>query len=216
MPNLRPLRRRRRFFGVRGLIFLAAAAVMLAALHVSFREQYAELMAAFTPEPAARRPSEPMPDRLPAVIKLETRSAAPGPKVIDLGPEITGALGAVAPDSIRVVDAETIFHNGKSYRLVGYAAPESGPRAACAAEREFAARAVRRLRQIVAGGNLRLQRVSCGCPAGTEGTDRCNHGRLCAVLTSGDRDVAQVLIGEGLARRYTCVGDDCPPRQPWC
>jgi endonuclease YncB( thermonuclease family) len=216
MPATLPLRKRRRFLSARGLFYVVAAGIALAALHLSFRDQYAELIAPLTPEPTERVSPEPVANRLPAVIKLEPRSAASGPKVIDLGSEITGALGAVSPGSIRVVDADTIFHNGKSYRLVGYDTPESGPRAKCAAERELAARAVRRLRQIVTGDNLRLQRVSCGCPAGTEGTDHCNHGRLCAVLTADDRDVAQILIGEGLARRYTCRGDNCPPKQPWC
>lgn len=216
MPTTLPLRKKRRFFSTRGLFYVVVAAIALAALHVSFRDQYAELIAPFTPEPNQRRSPEPVANRLPAVIKLEPRDASSGPKVIDLGSEITGALGAVSPGGIRVVDADTIFHNGKTYQLVGYDTPESGPRAKCAAEQELAQRAVRRLRQIVAGGDLRLQRVSCGCPAGTEGTDRCNHGRLCAVLTAGDRDVAQILIGEGLARRYTCRGDNCPPKQSWC
>lgn len=117
--------------------------------------------------------------------------------------------------SIRVVDGDTILCDGKPYRLVGYDTPASGLRAKCAAERERAARAVRRLRQIVAAGNLR-KRVSCGCPAGTEGSESCNHGRLCGVLTAGDRDVAQILVEEGLARRSICRGDNCPPRQSWC
>ena len=43
------------------------------------------------------------------------------------------------------------------------------------------------------------------CPSGTEGTQRCNYGRLCAVLTSAGRDVAAVMIAEGLARQN---GDD--------
>jgi endonuclease YncB( thermonuclease family) len=216
MPKTLPFPRKRRFFCARGLLYVAAAGAALAALHASFRDQYAELTASFIPELPERRSPEPVASRLPAVIKLEPRGASSGPKVIDNGPEITGALGAMSPGSIRVVDADTIFFNGKSYRLVGYDTPEGGPRAKCAAERELAARAVRRLRQIVAGGSLRLQQVSCGCPDGTEGTDRCNHGRLCAVLTVGERDVAQILIGEGLARRYSCRGDNCPPRQPWC
>ncbi len=216
MPTTLPIRRKRRFFSVRGLLYLTLAGIAVMALHASFRDQYDELLAHFTSAPADRNSVEAAPIRLPTVVRLESGAAPAGPKVIGLGPEITGALAAVAPAAIRVVDADTIFHNGKTYRLVGYSPPDGGPRAKCPNERELAARAVRRLRQIVAGGDLRLQRVPCGCPAGTEGTDRCNHGRLCAVLTAGDRDVAQILIGEGLARRYVCLGDNCPPKQPWC
>jgi endonuclease YncB( thermonuclease family) len=214
MPITSPIRRKHRIFGACGLFYVIFAGIAITALHTSFRDQYGELIAPFTSEPALRKPAEVVATRLPTVVKLESgASPSGGPRVINLG---SGALGAVSPDTVRVVDANTVFYDGKTYQLVGYSPPDAGPRARCAAERELAARAVRRLRQIVASGNLRLQRVPCGCLPGIEGTDRCNHGRLCAVLTVADRDVAQILIGEGFARRYTCLGDNCPPKQPWC
>jgi endonuclease YncB( thermonuclease family) len=61
-----------------------------------------------------------------------------------------------------------------------------------------------------------LTRVACACRDGTEGTRRCNYGRLCGTLTVDGRDVGDVLIGEGLAHRYTCSGDRCPRRPGWC
>jgi endonuclease YncB( thermonuclease family) len=87
---------------------------------------------------------------------------------------------AVAIESvqIQVIDGDTVRANGHVYRLVGYDAPESGLKARCESERTLAARATSRLRQIVVAGKLRLERVPCACPPGTEGTYRCNYGRL--------------------------------------
>jgi hypothetical protein len=58
-----------------------------------------------------------------------------------------------------------------------------------------------------------------GAPAltnGTEGTPRCNHGRLCGVLTARGRDVGEILIGEGPAFPLVCGPTSCPPQQSWC
>jgi endonuclease YncB( thermonuclease family) len=128
----------------------------------------------------------------------------------------TKAGVTIEPGQIQVIDGDTIRANGQVYRLVGFDAPESGLNAKCESERTLAARATSRLRQIVAAGGLGLDRVPCACPAGTEGTQRCNYGRLCAVLTSAGRDVGAVLIGEGLARQYVCSDTRCPRRQGWC
>jgi hypothetical protein len=49
-------------------------------------------------------------------------------------------------------------------------------------------------------------------PRGTEGTPRCNYGRSCGVLAIRGKDVAEILIGEGLARRYVCGATRCPKR----
>ena len=60
-------------------------------------------------------------------------------------------------------------------------------------------RATSRLRQVVAAGGLHFKGVPCACPAGTEGTQQCNHGRLCGYSARPVRDVGQVLINEGLS-----------------
>jgi endonuclease YncB( thermonuclease family) len=124
--------------------------------------------------------------------------------------------GAIEPVQIQVIDGDTVRAIGFDYRLVGYDAPESGLDARCESERTLAARATSRLRQIVSAGGLHLARVPCACPAGTEGTQRCNYGRLCAVLTSSGSDVGSLLIAEGLARRYVCSEARCPQRPGWC
>jgi len=36
------------------------------------------------------------------------------------------------------------------------------------------------------------------------------------VLKAAGKDVADVLIADGLARPYVCSGDGCPLREPWC
>ena len=41
----------------------------------------------------------------------------------------------------------------------------------------------------------------CGpsCTRGLRGTPRCNYGRFCGVLEARGEDVAEIMIGEGLA-----------------
>ena len=159
--------------------------------------------------------------RLPTIVRPgadpDGSAGSNLPTIIRLGPNATRSSGTtLLPRSIFVVDGDTVSADGKHYRLVGIDTPESGPRAKCAAEREKAERATKRLIDIVAGGNLTLDRVSCNCPPNTEGTSACNYGRLCGVLKSNGRDVAVVLVGEGLAKRYLCNADHCPPKQSWC
>ena len=106
--------------------------------------------------------------------------------------------------------------NGTVYRLFGFDTPERGDKARCDDERKLADKATQQLRGLIATGNPGLTRSSCACKPGDEGTNRCNYGRLCGVLTVGGRDVGQILIGEGLAHPYVCGGTNCPPRRPWC
>jgi endonuclease YncB( thermonuclease family) len=119
---------------------------------------------------------------------------------------------------IRVIDGDTIrvYHEQPNVRLVGFNAPETR-RAACDAERELGAKATRRLRDLVRAGDLDFVYVACSCPAGTEGTRLCNHGRDCGTLKSRGRDVGAILMEEGLAVPFVCGATRCPktPR-PWC
>jgi endonuclease YncB( thermonuclease family) len=62
---------------------------------------------------------------------------------------------------IEVVDGDTVRSDGKAYRLVGFNTPESGFGARCERERNLAAQATRRLRQLIASGGAQLQRVNC-------------------------------------------------------
>jgi endonuclease YncB( thermonuclease family) len=88
---------------------------------------------------------------------------------------------------VEVVDGDTVRIAGKTFRLVGFDAPETY-RAQCPSEWELGNRATFRLRQLVAGGGLDLERVACACKA----------------------------IAEGLAHVYVCGSHSCPARGAWC
>lgn len=133
-------------------------------------------------------------------------------------PALAQNSGPVEPKHVTVVEGDIIDVGPDvvRFRLVGFDAPASGSGAKCTAERERGDQAKRRLAQLVAAGDLNLQRVDCACPRGTEGTAACNQGRFCAVLKAGGKDVAGILIEAGLAERYTCARDTCPPQKNWC
>lgn len=135
------------------------------------------------------------------------------------GAALLSALAHAAPidaGEIRVIDGDTIAVGDAHYRLVGFDTPERGNRARCAAEREQATVASRRLRQIVAAGGLDLTETVCSCKPGTYGKPSCNFGRRCGTLTAGGRDVGGILIEEGLARPYDFHWRHRPPQANWC
>jgi endonuclease YncB( thermonuclease family) len=113
----------------------------------------------------------------------------------------------IQPGAIGIVDGDTITMRGldRQVRLLGFDTPETGWEAKCAAERTLAAKATERLRQIVAGGGLDLEIVPCKCWQ-QSGKFGCNAGRYCGFLRAKGRDVAALMIGEGLAR---------PGRRKW-
>jgi endonuclease YncB( thermonuclease family) len=77
-----------------------------------------------------------------------------------VGMATTPALGSpIEPGAIEVVDGDTIRAGGRTFRLVGFDTPEMGSRSRCEHERALAAAASRRLRQLVAGAGLDLERV---------------------------------------------------------
>lgn len=120
---------------------------------------------------------------------------------------------------IRIIDGDTIGVRGMkaNVRLVGFNAPETW-RPSCSAERQVGERATARLAQMVrTAASIEFERVACSCQPGTEGTDRCNFGRLCGSLFVDGWDVGSMLIAEGLAVPYRCGRTSCPPRpQAWC
>lgn len=130
---------------------------------------------------------------------------------------LTAAAAAdpIAPSDIEVVDGDTIRVDGRRWRLVGFDAPETN-NARCPAERVQGHIAKKRLQAIVDDGALDLTEVVCNCRDGTHGTQACNYGRACGVLTSNGRDVGAMLISEGLARPYICRGTRCPRKPSWC
>ena len=110
------------------------------------------------------------------------------------------ALAApAAAEAPRVIDGDTIVYRGQAIRLMGMDAPEIHAR--CDAEADLAYRARLRLAQLLAPG-FTVER---------HGHDR--YARVLAVVRDATgRNVADVMIAEGLARRYHGRG----PREPWC
>lgn len=124
---------------------------------------------------------------------------------------------SINPGSIiEIIDGDTVRSRGKIYRTVGYNTPEAGHGARCERERVLADKATQRLRQLAVAGGLELEPVRCACQPGTEGTDRCNFGRSCAILRTRGQDVGPILITEGLAKSYVCGNTSCPRRRRHC
>jgi micrococcal nuclease len=108
-------------------------------------------------------------------------------------------LATPAAAQPQVVDGDTFRLDGEAFRIVGLDAPEMHAR--CAAEYLGAVRARARMAELLAAGVVITRR----------GADR--YGRTLAIVRDLDgRDVAQVMIAEGLARPY----DGRTRRQPWC
>lgn len=90
---------------------------------------------------------------------------------------------------------------GETIRLVGFDTPETY-RAQCNAERARGDAATERLRELLArASSARLAYLP----------RRDQYGRDLAQLMLDGQDVADVMVGEGLARRYS--GGQ---RQSWC
>ena len=99
-----------------------------------------------------------------------------------------------------VVDGDTLWLQGRKIRVADIDAPETHePR--CAGEKALGERATLRLQQLLSGGAVTLR------PAGR---DRDRYGRLLRFVLVNGRSAGDVLVGEGLARRYA------GHRRPWC
>lgn len=127
------------------------------------------------------------------------------------------ALAAIAGlyagtrSSITVLDGDTIVVGQTHFRLVGFDAPELyHPR--CEFEFRLAQKARDRMVALTRG-DLSLEPIACSCRPGAK---TCNYGRSCAILRVGGRDVADIMIEEGLAVRYVYTWDHPPQRKQWC
>jgi micrococcal nuclease len=122
----------------------------------------------------------------------------------------------VEPRQVQVIDGDTITVSGKTIRLVGFIAPETWD-AQCRAERDLGKMAASRLRDLIQAGGLDFSPVVCPCPTATVGRLFCNFGRACGRLKSNGRDVADILVAEGLAASYSCSKAGCPKTtRLWC
>jgi len=97
-----------------------------------------------------------------------------------------------------IVDGDTFWLAGEKIRIENIDTPEiSEPK--CPAERAAGERAKVRLQQLLSDGEIAIQRT---------GVDR--YKRTLAVVRVNGRDVGEVLIREGFARRWDGA------RRPWC
>lgn len=112
------------------------------------------------------------------------------------------ALSApISGTSVYVIDGDTIDYNDQRYRLVGFDTPETY-RHKCAYELALGNAATDRVRNLLTGGG----RIDLAI---LPGLDR--YGRGLARLYVDDRNLADILVSEGLARRY-----DGGRREGWC
>lgn len=111
------------------------------------------------------------------------------------------SVNRVIPSHLTVVDGDTVRLAGQAIRLIGFDTPETY-QAQCAAERDLGEAATARLRDLLAeSSSAQLAYLP----------RRDQYGRDLARLMLDGRDVADIMVGEGLARRYN-EGQ----RRPWC
>lgn len=109
------------------------------------------------------------------------------------------AVPLAAHAQLRVIDGDTVMIDGQTIRIEGLDAPEM--RGHCQAEIALARAATARLEELLSGGySVEAHRL-----------DRYRR-RLAIIRDAAGRNVADVLIAEGLARAYHGRGQ----RQGWC
>lgn len=96
-----------------------------------------------------------------------------------------------------VVDGDTVWIKGEKIRLEDIDAPE--PRGRCYEELIAAAKATERLRVLLTGNSFTIER---------SGEDR--YGRTLAKILISGRSVGEMMISEGLVRRWR------GRRENWC
>lgn len=99
-----------------------------------------------------------------------------------------------------VVDGDTFWFAGEKYRIADIDTPETHP-ARCAEEAALGGAATRRLQAWLNAGSFSLE---------SAGRDGDHYGRKLRIVTRGGASVGDVLVGEGLARRWEGA------RRPWC
>src|SRR5829696_2455001 len=99
-----------------------------------------------------------------------------------------------------VVDGDTIWYGGLKIRLADIDAPEiSEPK--CASEATLGHRAKRRLFELINSGPIEIVRT---------GRDEDRYGRKLRVVMQNGRSLGEILVAEGLARRWDGA------RRSWC
>ena len=103
-----------------------------------------------------------------------------------------------------VVDGDTFDYGGDRVRIANIDTPEIS-RSQCPAEMVLGMAAKRRLESLLRRGKID---VIVGDPA--DGRTKDRYGRTLATVKVDGQDVGEILIGEGLAKRWT------GKRARWC
>jgi len=130
----------------------------------------------------------------------------------------TAAADPIPCKDISASDGDTVVARDYRWRLVGCDTPEvsSRWRRVSAQERKLGRAATAKLKGLLKNAEkCDLAEVRCSCPDKDIGTDKCNHGRKCGVLTTDDKNVCISLINEGLAQPFVCGTYKCPPMPKW-
>jgi micrococcal nuclease len=144
----------------------------------------------FAPRPAA----DPRPNVLPG----NDAGAAFEPRPVAANGGFT--LCALARQPNCVVDGDTIWYRGVKIRLEDIDTPETfGPD--CAAEAALGRRATERLLELMNAGPFQVA---------ADGRDEDIYGRKLRVILRNGRSLGEVLVAEGLARRWDGA------RRGWC
>lgn len=117
----------------------------------------------------------------------------PGPPDATAGP-------VARPGLVRVIDGDTFDYAGERIRIAGIDTPELNAR--CGREADLAVRAAARARAWLAAGPFELRADA------DRDVDR--YGRKLRSVVRGGSSIDDVLVSEGLARRWT------GHRRPWC
>jgi micrococcal nuclease len=122
------------------------------------------------------------------------------PAAVSRSTPVFGRCGSASASDC-VVDGDTFRFQGDVIRIADIDAPETRD-AKCASEAQLAARATVRLAHLLSQGDFDLVRY--------ESRDRDRYGRLLRVVTRNGASIGQILVSEGLARRWE------GRRRPWC
>ena len=130
-----------------------------------------------------------------AVLSVGAPSAAAGPEM-----RVQFGLCHTGGGTNCVVDGDTIWMNGVKIRIADIDAPETHP-SRCAEEARLGDAATLRLQSLLNAGPVRLA---------TADRDADRYGRKLRIVMRGNVSLGDVLVSEGLARRWT------GRREPWC
>lgn len=113
---------------------------------------------------------------------------------------VTFSICGVGRRTDCVVDGDTFWFRGKKIRIADIDTPELSP-SRCQREAELGEAAKRRLQALLNAGPFTLI---------ADTRDEDQYGRKLRVVSRGGRSIGEVLVAEGLARRWN------GPRQSWC